>query len=127
MFVFTKLFCSAATINDARAAGIPYVDGYIFPCYSCGNPAGQMDATINSLKASGVYLLKANETHEEVQLRSDHHQLVGREKVAVTATAGMIWIDVEGTQYWSTNPTSNVNFIQEMINEGVKHGIVIGK
>lgn len=32
----------AATINDARAGGMKYVDGYIFPCYSCGNPEGQV-------------------------------------------------------------------------------------
>jgi hypothetical protein len=29
-------------INNARSAGVKYVDGYIFPCYSCGNPAGQV-------------------------------------------------------------------------------------
>jgi hypothetical protein len=32
----------AATINDAWAGGMHYVDGYIFPCYSCGNPAKQV-------------------------------------------------------------------------------------
>ena len=32
----------AATINDAWAGGMSYVDGYIFPCYSCGNPAQQV-------------------------------------------------------------------------------------
>ena len=31
-----------ATINDAWAGGMSYVDGYIFPCYSCGNPAKQV-------------------------------------------------------------------------------------
>lgn len=30
------------TINDAWAAGMAHVDGYIFPCYSCGNPAQQV-------------------------------------------------------------------------------------
>ena len=32
------------SIKAARAAGIKYVDGYIFPCVSCGNPAGQVSA-----------------------------------------------------------------------------------
>lgn len=49
-FAIVRVYCSsgkvdsngAATINDARAAGIKYVDGYIFPCYSCGNPAKQV-------------------------------------------------------------------------------------
>ena len=32
----------AQTIKNARAAGIDYVDGYIFPCLSCGNPGQQV-------------------------------------------------------------------------------------
>jgi len=121
----------AANINDARAAGIKYVDGYIFPCYSCGNPAGQMDATINSLKSSGVYLLKEGETHEQIMSKNNHTMLAtaedGTEKeVAVTATAGMLWMDIEGTQYWSSSQTNNVNFIDQLIAEGVKKGISIG-
>lgn len=32
-----------ASINDAWAGGMSYVDGYIFPCYSCGNPAQQVN------------------------------------------------------------------------------------
>jgi hypothetical protein len=31
-----------ANINDAWSAGMAHVDGYIFPCYSCGNPAKQV-------------------------------------------------------------------------------------
>lgn len=42
----------AATITAARSAGVPYVDGYIFPCYSCGNAGGQVSTTVSSL--SGV-------------------------------------------------------------------------
>ena len=30
------------TIEDAWTGGMSYVDGYIFPCYSCGNPAKQV-------------------------------------------------------------------------------------
>lgn len=30
------------TIANAWAGGMSHVDGYIFPCYSCGNPAGQV-------------------------------------------------------------------------------------
>ena len=32
-----------ATITDAWSGGMNYVDGYIFPCYSCGNPAKQVE------------------------------------------------------------------------------------
>ena len=31
-----------STINNAWAGGMSYVDGYIFPCFSCGNPAKQV-------------------------------------------------------------------------------------
>jgi hypothetical protein len=30
------------TIEDAWSGGMAHVDGYIFPCYSCGNPAKQV-------------------------------------------------------------------------------------
>jgi len=122
----------AASINDARAVGIPYVDGYIFPCYSCGNPAGQMDDAINNLQWNGVYLLKKGETHDEIMSRGNHtvqakHPVEGTLKdVAVTATVGMLWIDVEGTQYWSSSPSANVNFIQGMVDEGNNRGVVLG-
>lgn len=33
-----------ATVKAARAAGVKYVDGYIFPCVKCGNPGGQVSA-----------------------------------------------------------------------------------
>lgn len=29
-------------INNAWKAGMAHVDGYIFPCYSCGDAAGQV-------------------------------------------------------------------------------------
>lgn len=39
---------------------------------------------------------------------------------------GMLWIDVEGTQYWSSSTSNNVNFIQAMVNEGKARGISLG-
>lgn len=30
------------SIKNAWSGGMSYVDGYIFPCYSCGNPAKQV-------------------------------------------------------------------------------------
>ncbi len=67
----------ATSISNAWAGGMAHVDGYIFPCYSCGNPAGQMDAAISGLKSSGL-TAAVNGTH------------------VVGATYGMLWIDVEG-------------------------------
>ena len=39
---------AAATIANANNAGIPRVDGYIFPCVSCGDPAGQVEDAVNA-------------------------------------------------------------------------------
>eukprot|EP01032_Pedospumella_encystans_P018681 gene18681-21259_t len=83
------------TINNAWAGGMSYVDGYIFPCYSCGNPAKQMDDTVNNL--------------------ANHN-----------TKYGMLWLDVEGTQYWSSSASNNVNFLQGMVDEGKKRGISLG-
>ncbi|MET9677740.1 glycoside hydrolase family 25 protein [Streptomyces sp. NPDC006482] len=44
----------AATVANAWAAGMSHVDVYQFPCYSCGNAAGQADALIGHLKDNSV-------------------------------------------------------------------------
>ncbi|CAF0927709.1 unnamed protein product [Didymodactylos carnosus] len=44
----------ARTIKNAKAAGFRYVDGYIFPCFSCGNPAKQVSDTIDNLNSNGA-------------------------------------------------------------------------
>ena len=41
-----------ATVKAARAAGIKYMDGYIFPCVKCGNPAAQVSAAHSACGAS---------------------------------------------------------------------------
>jgi hypothetical protein len=46
----------AQTIKNARDAGIPYVDGYIFPCLRCGNPAQQVFDFVFSFNAFLVFL-----------------------------------------------------------------------
>jgi len=42
------------------------------------------------------------------------------------ATFGMLWFDIEGTQYWSSSASSNVNFLQSMVNEAKARGVSIG-
>ncbi|KAM9966855.1 hypothetical protein ACTFIR_007090 [Dictyostelium discoideum] len=38
------------SVYNARDAGFEYVDIYLFPCYSCGNGAGQGEALVNYMK-----------------------------------------------------------------------------
>ncbi len=47
--------------------------------------------------------------------------------MAKNNTVGMLWIDVEGTEYWSSSTSSNVNFIQQMVDEGNRQGVTLGK
>jgi hypothetical protein len=107
------------SINDAWSGGMSYVDGYIFPCYSCGNPAKQMDDTLNSLKSHGLKILGHNSEGDRETLMANNNGTLG-------ATVGMLWIDVEGTQYWSSSAQNNVNFIQGMVDEGLRQGVHLG-
>jgi len=86
---------AAATIKAAHAGGIEYVDGYVFPCYSCGDPAGQIADTVNNLNSNG-------------------------------AVFGQLWLDIEGTQYWSTSCSSNVAFIQGLVDAAKSLGVTVG-
>lgn len=55
-FAIVRVYCSPgypdqngpATISDAWAGGMSYVDGYIFPCYECGNAAQQVSSRQHS-------------------------------------------------------------------------------
>jgi hypothetical protein len=73
-----------------------------------------MDDTIDYLASHNVRLLKKGE------VRDTNSTNVG-------ATVGMLWLDVEGTQYWSSSPSNNVNFLQGMVDEGNARGVSIGK
>jgi len=125
-FAIIRVYCSngspdsngPANINDAWKAGMAHVDGYIFPCYSCGNPAGQIDATISYLASHSVRVLKQNETRESLETQNG--------KDVVGATVGMLWLDIEGFDYWSSTPSNNVNFISSMLTEGSKKGYSMG-
>ena len=42
------------SIIAAHAAGVPHVDAYLFPCVSCGDPAGQVKGVVSDLAAKGA-------------------------------------------------------------------------
>jgi len=104
------------TISDAWAGGMSHVDGYIFPCYSCGNPAKQVDDTLNYLASHDIKPMNGD-------LRASMNS-TSSEKLG--ATYGMLWFDIEGTQYWSSSTSSNVNFLKSMVDEAVARGVSVG-
>lgn len=105
-----------ANINDAWNGGMRNVDGYIFPCYSCGNPEQQMKDTVSYLKSHNLHLaVEGEDTSNPGNLTAN-----------VGATVGMLWLDVEGTQYWSTSSSNNINFLQRMVDEGKRQGVNLG-
>ena len=69
-----------------------------------------MDDTISYLANHNVHLTGSAEANSTV----------GSTKY------GMLWLDVEGTQYWSSSTSNNVNFLQKMVDEGKKKGVSLG-
>ena len=107
----------ANTINAAWAGGMSHVDGYIFPCFSCGNPEGQMDAAINSLGAANLkHIPRTPGTNDTMEIKPEE----------LGTSYGMLWLDIEGTSYWGSDPAANVNFISAMAAEGQRRGISLG-
>eukprot|EP01117_Protostelium_nocturnum_P016945 TRINITY_DN67_c0_g1_i1.p1 TRINITY_DN67_c0_g1~~TRINITY_DN67_c0_g1_i1.p1 ORF type:complete len:230 (+),score=75.69 TRINITY_DN67_c0_g1_i1:53-691(+) len=80
-------------IANAKAAGFAHVDGYIFPCPTCGNAAGQIKQTLDAIRGSGY---------------------------------GMLWLDIEGTQYWTRNAGTNRRFFEELVSAAKANGANIG-
>jgi len=79
-----------------HAGGFQYVDVYLFPCYSCGNAAGQVTSMVTSLGNSGCGHTTGTQSGGQW---------------------GQVWLDIEGTSYWSTSTANNQNFFN-----GLKSG-----
>jgi len=45
---------AVASIQAAWAGGMSHVDSYIFPCPTCGDPAGQVAQFVNNLRQNGA-------------------------------------------------------------------------
>jgi GH25 family lysozyme M1 (1,4-beta-N-acetylmuramidase) len=84
----------ASNVKNAWASGMPHVDGYIFPCPTCGNGYGQVAAAVSALRNGG-------------------------------ATIGMLWLDIEGTQYWM-DQASNRNFFNSLVSGCQAAGVHCG-
>jgi len=85
------------TIYNAWAGGMEDVDVYFFPCFSCGDPAGQVQSAVANL-----------------QSYSDQYGMMWFD------------IEGPGV-YWGDSQSDNANFFQALIDEannlGVKFGV----
>eukprot|EP00466_Bigelowiella_natans_P021062 jgi/Bigna1/53308/estExt_Genewise1Plus.C_170190 len=91
-------------VSGAKNAGIKYVDGYIFPCYKCGNGKQQVEDAVNNLRITGK---GRPEGMEGMAYREESNSTSG-------AMIGMLWLDIEGSQYWSASHSDNLAFIKDM-------------
>uniref|UniRef100_A0A914WE23 Lysozyme n=1 Tax=Plectus sambesii TaxID=2011161 RepID=A0A914WE23_9BILA len=83
-------------VQNAHAAGMPTVDGYLFPCLDvkCDSGASQAKATIDGLRAAGT-------------------------------TIGTLWLDIEA-YHWPNDTTHNRQFILDMVNTAEAMGVKVG-
>jgi len=42
------------SIANLKTAGFKTIDVYMFPCFKCGNPAGQVNKTLDGLASAGA-------------------------------------------------------------------------
>ena len=87
-----------------------------------GNGAKQMSDIIAYLKSHN---LRVAEEGEDVIIQGNDTVLAAPSD-NLQAKVGMLWIDVEGTSYWSSSTSNNVAFIQDMVNEAARQKVSIG-
>lgn len=99
----------AATISAARQAGINYTDAYLFPCYSCGDAAGQVQDAVSSLSDVDFGMLWYDiENYEWSSSESSNQAFIQElidEGLALGVTAGVYssyyaWEEIVGLD-WS--------------------------
>ena len=113
-------------IQAASAAGLSPIGAYMFPCYSCGNPAQQMTDTITALTSSGVTLLRTEDWNPTNRTLLEEQRTRERQATSTSLIVNKIWLDIEGTSYWSSNTEDNVDFITTLISTAKASGVALG-
>jgi hypothetical protein len=90
------------TVYNAWDAGMKDVDIYFFPCPRCGDPEGQITKFVDYYKGYNI-----------VNRGTPPHSY------------GMLWLDIEGPQYWMTQ-AENREFFEGLKAGAAAHGIVLG-
>jgi len=86
----------AATVKNAWDAGLDKVDVYLFPCYKCGNAAGQVDALVKYLTDNTV-----------------KHGMIWLD------------VEGPGV-YWSDSTTANRAFFGDLVTAAKSHSVSLG-
>ena len=106
------------TIRNAHAAGIKYVDAYLFPCAG-KSAASQVKGAISGLDNAGAKfgtMWYVSRTQATVNTYT-HERVLRRLDIEVNPSRGC---------GWGANKATNCEFIKEMINEGHALGRTIG-
>jgi len=86
------------TLKNAKSAGISVRDVYLFPCPTCS-------ASASSQMSQLVTYLKAN---------------------CASSWSGRIWLDIEGTQYWTGSTSSNKAWYQKLVDSCSTYSVTCG-
>lgn len=86
------------SITTAASAGIKTRDVYMFPCPTCSKTAAaQMSELVTYLNAN-----------------------------CKSTWSGRVWLDIEGTQYWSSSTTTNQNWYKALVDSCSTYGVTCG-
>jgi len=91
------------TIYNAWDGGAAHVDIYMFPDPSKGNPEGQVTTLLNYLAGYNIH-----------------------NRGTPPGSYGMLWFDIEGTQYWQSSQSENQAFFNGLVSAGRSAGISMG-
>jgi len=87
-----------SSLKNAQSAGIATRDVYLFPCPTCSKSASsQMSELVSYLKSN-----------------------------CASAWSGRVWLDIEGTQYWTSSTSSNQAWYKQLKDSCATYGVRCG-
>jgi len=87
-----------ANLQNAQSAGIAHREAYMFPCPTCtASASSQMSSLVSTLKGCSA-----------------------------AWNSGRVWLDIEGSQYWTTSTSSNQAWYKSLVDSCTTYGIRCG-
>ena len=162
-FAIPRAYCSYgavdsngySNINNARSAGIPYVDVYMFPCRG-KSATDQVNQLMSSLGINSAAVLEepiidqpsdqpsargmsAGVVSDSYEVNGYHESTFAEWRAANVvedgesngANFGMVWLDVEinpssGCSWTSYSWSSNCDYLNQLISAVKSHGKAVG-